>query len=158
MKNITKKALRIVHAATLPASGLLLHNSHRTRVLLMVGSEVLLIKTSFGYQRWSLPGGGIKRGEDPRRCAVREVAEETGVKIKSQDLTELSVVRLPKERRWPKQELHFYFIKLPKKPNVSIKRPLEIMEIQWFPLSGLPQDRSTTVDEGRKLLQASAVV
>lgn len=33
--------------------------------------------------KWVFPGGGIKRGEDVKKAAVREVWEETGVKCKA---------------------------------------------------------------------------
>jgi len=32
--------------------------------------------------RWTLPGGGLDHGEDPRAGAVREVEEETGYRVK----------------------------------------------------------------------------
>ncbi|MFI9204965.1 NUDIX hydrolase [Streptomyces sp. NPDC053048] len=32
------------------------------------------------YDDWSWPKGKLKRGEDPLRCAVREVLEETGMR------------------------------------------------------------------------------
>jgi 8-oxo-dGTP diphosphatase len=32
--------------------------------------------------RWTLPGGGLDHGEDPRDGAVREVAEETGYRVR----------------------------------------------------------------------------
>ena len=31
--------------------------------------------------RWTLPGGGIDHGEDPREALVREVYEETGLRV-----------------------------------------------------------------------------
>lgn len=33
--------------------------------------------------RWVFPGGGVKRGEDAKKAAVREVWEETGVRCKA---------------------------------------------------------------------------
>ncbi len=32
-------------------------------------------------QQWALPGGGMKLGESIGECAVREVAEETGLQV-----------------------------------------------------------------------------
>ena len=42
------------------------------------GPEVALIKAN---GRWSLPKGGVEKGEKPEATAVREIAEETGLPI-----------------------------------------------------------------------------
>jgi 8-oxo-dGTP pyrophosphatase MutT (NUDIX family) len=42
------------------------------------GGEVLLIAVAGG--RWQLPKGRLEEGETPEQAAVREVAEETGVR------------------------------------------------------------------------------
>jgi 8-oxo-dGTP pyrophosphatase MutT (NUDIX family) len=42
------------------------------------GPEVALIRAD---GRWSLPKGGIERGEKPEAAALREIAEETGLPI-----------------------------------------------------------------------------
>jgi 8-oxo-dGTP diphosphatase len=41
----------------------------------------LLLVRFTGSDRWALPGGGLDHGEDPRDAAVREVAEETGLRV-----------------------------------------------------------------------------
>lgn len=44
--------------------------------------RVLLIRHSYARShQFMLPGGGVRRGEDPAAAAVREVAEETGIAI-----------------------------------------------------------------------------
>jgi len=47
-------------------------------------TEVLLTRMSARTRiegRWTLPGGGIDHGEDPREAMVREVHEETGLYV-----------------------------------------------------------------------------
>ena len=61
---------------------------HRQRVaayaLLTRGDEVLLTRMSSRTRiegRWTLPGGGIDHGEDPRDALRREVYEATGLRV-----------------------------------------------------------------------------
>jgi 8-oxo-dGTP diphosphatase len=52
--------------------------------LLTRGDDVLLTRMSARTRiegRWTLPGGGIDHGEDPREALVREVHEETGLYV-----------------------------------------------------------------------------
>ncbi|HEX2766492.1 MAG TPA: NUDIX domain-containing protein [Candidatus Limnocylindria bacterium] len=48
-------------------------------------ARLLLCRIAPGYTmsddgRWTLPGGGLEHGEDPRDAALRELAEETGLR------------------------------------------------------------------------------
>ena len=45
------------------------------------GGRVLIARRANPPQLWSLPGGKVEPGESPAQAAVREVREETGVKI-----------------------------------------------------------------------------
>jgi 8-oxo-dGTP diphosphatase len=42
--------------------------------------EVLVVRSA-GTESWSIPSGGIERGESPEECCIREVQEETGYQV-----------------------------------------------------------------------------
>lgn len=64
-----------------PALWFYLHSSRRTRVLVVCGRRVLLVKSWLGDGKWSLAGGGLHGGEDPKRGAQRELLEETALDL-----------------------------------------------------------------------------
>ena len=43
---------------------------------------LLLHRNTDDYQHWELPGGKVESGETAESAAVREVAEELGVKVR----------------------------------------------------------------------------
>ena len=46
------------------------------------GDAVLFVRHAYGDRGcWELPGGGIKRGEEPRDAAAREAREELGLDL-----------------------------------------------------------------------------
>lgn len=56
------------------------------------GDDVLLTRMSGRTRiagRWTLPGGGIDHGEDPREALKREVYEETGLRIQTGHLADV---------------------------------------------------------------------
>lgn len=52
--------------------------TYGAKVIIRCDDKILLIKTTYGYA-YSLPGGGIKRGEEPLIAAKREAFEEVGI-------------------------------------------------------------------------------
>jgi predicted NUDIX family NTP pyrophosphohydrolase len=76
------------------SAGILLHR-HGT-----AGREVLLVHPGGPYWArqdagaWSIPKGELDPGEDPRACALREFAEETGTELPPGELAELGSVKL----------------------------------------------------------------
>ena len=47
-------------------------------------------KSKHGFGTWAAPGGHLEFGETPVQCAVRELFEETGIKIPADKFTVVS--------------------------------------------------------------------
>ena len=80
--------------------------SERTRqfssiVIYLDGKKVLLLKRKDNVPyggKWGFPGGGAEKGETPEEAAIRETAEETGIKVLPDDLVFLEKVVSPDKR------------------------------------------------------------
>jgi 8-oxo-dGTP pyrophosphatase MutT (NUDIX family) len=56
-------------------------------VILDERGYVLLVRHTYGRLNWELPGGASEPGESVVETALREVREETGLKVKAERLT-----------------------------------------------------------------------
>lgn len=158
MNIVTQKLFRTAHFVTQPLSGLLLHNSERVRVVVHTKNEILLIRSSFGSQKWSLPGGGVHKGEESIQSATRELLEETSLKLTRKELKSVGARSLPTHKKWPRARLEFFDAPVSKKLTTHITRPYEIMDAKWWNIDQLPKGRSETVDVGLELSGISRVV
>jgi 8-oxo-dGTP diphosphatase len=95
---------------------------------------VLLVQLSY-RQRWGVPGGLLKRGEDPATAARREVREEVGLEVVL--LGEPAVVVAAQARR---VDL-IYRARLAPGQDPDAARPgsPEIVTARWFPADDLPE-------------------
>lgn len=157
MKRFMSTLLRVAYFLTWPATSVILHNSNRVRVVLLHKDRVLLVKGGFGRQKWSLPGGGVHKGESYEAAAARELQEESSIALNKKDMKVLGYARLPRDKKWPVMNISFLGAQTPKLLTPTIIRPLEIIEVDWFPLKALPSNRSKTIDEGLKLLDTDVI-
>ena len=76
------------------SAGILLHRAgnHGREVLLVHPGGPFWARKDLGA--WSIPKGELDDGEEPRACARREFAEETGTVLPEGELDELGAVRL----------------------------------------------------------------
>lgn len=156
MRRLYELLLRLFYHLSWPLSAVYLNNSQRARVIVMSKGRVLLVRTSIGSQRWDFPGGGVKRGEDPQRCAQRELREETGITLDASQLKLLGEQRrsLNKSQHgWPHAIFKWYSVQLDQQPDFKVRRPLEIIEIGWFDPVALPNNVSPRVQVGLDYLK-----
>ena len=130
-----------LHYVSMPVIALVSSRTRpRVRVELRTRSgHVLLVKTWFSRQRWTLPGGGVERGEAPSRAAVREVREETGIVI---DKTRLHYLTTQPAEFPLRCDLIIYRVKIGRRdlPALGRLRQREIIARQWFKIDELPKE------------------
>ncbi|MEI8224114.1 MAG: NUDIX domain-containing protein [bacterium] len=103
------------------------------RVLVVHDQQVLLVQPRKSNY-WNLPGGGIKKTENPAQGALRELREETGIMISDADY-QLGEYCSKAEG---KRDTVFIFVATA--PNKIIpKLEIEIQKAAWFPLTALPE-------------------
>jgi 8-oxo-dGTP pyrophosphatase MutT (NUDIX family) len=118
-----------------PLLWLSLRWSTRTRVIIIdPNNHVLLVKGWIGRNAWILPGGGLHHREEEIKGAIREVYEETGVKL------DKTVLKYEDNGIAHEYGLRFRYILLSASLTDSpiIKRQkIEITDITWMPLNDL---------------------
>ncbi|MCT2398055.1 NUDIX domain-containing protein [Novosphingobium mangrovi (ex Huang et al. 2023)] len=94
--------------------------------------RVLLVRHSYGSDKWMPSGGGIKAGEDPVPAAMRELAEETGCTLTGARL----VAVIDEDLHGASNEVHIVVGR-----TESVPRPdrREIVEARFFAIDSLPE-------------------
>jgi 8-oxo-dGTP pyrophosphatase MutT (NUDIX family) len=104
------------------------------KCLLVHDGRILLVRHTYGDRAWDLPGGALKRREEPLAAARREMREELG--IKSAGWTSLGAVRGTVHHR--RDLIHCYRAELAQ-PEVTID-PGELATSRWFAPGELPSE------------------
>ncbi len=115
------------------------YSTERVRVILINESgNVLMVRSWLSPQQWSLPGGGVERGETREQACVREIKEETGFSI---DETSLQFVTTLRSERMH-ADLPIFVSRTSQKSLKPLSFPYnyEIIDRQWFPPDQLPGD------------------
>jgi len=130
-----------LHRALLPLAHSLRHYWRRWRkmpiagvsvVITNLGGDVLLLKHSYGPAVWSLPGGGLKPGEDPEEAARREVREELGIELARIE----PIGTLTEVLSGSPHTAHLYAGACDRHPQPDRR---EVVEARFFPSHSLPE-------------------
>lgn len=143
MKRIWILSGRLLFWTAWPALFVWLYFTTRTRVLVIVGDQILIVKGWLSSGKWGLPGGGVHIGEDPEVAALRELREETGITVKKGKLRFLRKAAAKDDHRL-KYQYHAFSLELPKKP--PLKRQLELTHLEWRKWKDIYNDPNASKD------------
>ena len=102
-------------------------------------NKFLFIRNSYGSKRWTIPGGGVNRGESLESAVIRETREE--VNITPSNLINIGTYIHQKE--YKHDSLTIFYTKT-QSPKFTID-PVEIEEARWMTFDEVPQPRGSAI-------------
>ncbi len=97
------------------------------------GNLVLLARHRFRRGRWGVPGGWVRRREDPAAACVREVFEETGLRVDVADILGCDLHAVDGVAlRYGGLTVAYGCHVLPTTADAPHPRSVEIIETGWF--------------------------
>lgn len=126
-------------------------HGHGVKCLLTHCGQILLVRHTYGQRQvWYLPGGGVRRSEQPLAAGVREMYEELG--LREPAMRELGRIELRLDHMSVTITCLHAELKDPRvHPN-----PSEIADAAWFALDALPSPVGSEVRRLSALLKHSA--
>lgn len=106
-------------------------------------ARILLAHWNQGrHSAWTLPGGGLEPGEDPRRAARREIREETGYRAEIGEILGVDSRVIPSGRRIAAADDDLHTLRIVYRAAVTGGRLRDEVDgstdrAAWFPLSEL---------------------
>ena len=119
------------------------------KCLVTCRDRVLLVRHTYGSRAWDIPGGAIKRGEEPLSAAHREMEEELG--LDGVDWAEIGQVEGNVNHR---RDIIYCFRAEMCEPSLTIDHG-ELAVVDWFARSALPDDLAPYV--GSVMARAPAI-
>src|SRR3954471_8704986 len=114
--------------------------------------QVLLVKHTYGHLNWEVPGGHAEPGETATETAVREVREESGLRVHAAHITGLYYE--------PEIDMHHFVFLCHREDDAQAPVPdgVEISECRYWAPDALPRPISDfTIRRIREALQGEPV-
>lgn len=101
-------------------------------------AEVLLVRRGNEPFKdcWALPGGFMEMDETIEHCAVRELLEETGLRVEEESLRLIGVYSAPGRDPRGRTVTAAYMVEAPKGADAHAGD--DAAEVRWWPLHALP--------------------
>ena len=135
---------------SIPGLYFYLKKDERTRVVVTVGDEILVLKGWYGSNKWMLPGGGMHKGEGRTEGAARELREETGIVVHPSRLTYVASGTV-RDSYGFKINHHIFTLALDARPEVNISNS-EISDHDWRKPEDLIADQKHVLKATRSTL------
>jgi 8-oxo-dGTP diphosphatase len=107
-------------------------------VLFKGDGRVLLVRHTYGRLNWELPGGAAEPGESPAETAVREIREETGLRVELERLTGVYYEPGPAPDGDHAPLVHFVFRARPFGDRAPVAMSPEIDAVAYWSIDRLP--------------------
>ena len=107
-------------------------------IIIKRGNKIALgkRKNAAGEGQYGLPGGHVEFGERLIDTAIRELEEETGLKVQPEQLSLVAVVDDPREEN---HYLHIAFLLENFEGEPECREPHKCEGWEWFDLDALPE-------------------
>lgn len=129
MNKVWRLAGRVLRPIGAIPIAIYLHNTQRTRVIVVHNNAVLVVMPWLSNGKWDLPGGGLKQGENPSEGAVRELHEELGLIIAPKDVTVLGIE--PFKAGLVRYTAIYVSVTLSKPVQFNTLQKHEIVAVRW---------------------------
>ncbi|MBP7767021.1 NUDIX hydrolase [Candidatus Saccharibacteria bacterium] len=132
---------RLFYWALWLAIWIVIRITRRARVLVVCQDEFLVVRSFIGSGSWTLPGGGVSRGESYRVGVVRELFEEVGISLDPDNVIECE---------GSTKYARLFGAYLDEKPDLSLLR-YEIKDYKWIKIDERADCRLSTYIENAVL-------
>lgn len=106
--------------------------------IILTNKEKFLLVQHRRSKTWNLPGGGIKKHENPELAGIRELYEETGLQIENADYLLGTYISKGEGKH---DTVYIYVKNIDEKflENAKIYPAIELQDAQWFDYNNLPE-------------------